>query len=124
MNFNKKTEIPTCLGLFVSIILYFVLATFAYQRGMMLYHRYDPTINLHKVYDAFSPKDEINLGDTGFRIAFGVFDTDYRHTLYAKDRIEWDVSIETRKDLVKYNNTKLDIHICTDEDYAEFFDVK
>lgn len=55
MNFNKRTEIPTCYGLFVTFLLYMVLTVFAYQRGMMLYHRKDPTINVETIYNAFTP---------------------------------------------------------------------
>lgn len=47
---------------------------------------------------------------------------DHRYSMVNKSHVEWDVFYETRKDLVKSGVTKLDIHICNDDDYAEFFE--
>ena len=123
MNFNKKTEIPTCYGFITTMLLYCILGVFAMQRAQMLIFHEDPVINVEVIYNAFEPSDEVHLGDIGFQIAFGVMEYDYRVPLYSKDHVEWNVYLEVRKDLLVTRRERLDIHICNETDYERFFEV-
>jgi hypothetical protein len=73
--------------------------------------------------DAFTPADEINLTESGFRIAFGVVDYNLRVPLKDNDFVRFQVFLEERKDLKIVKQTHLAFHECTQEDLGLFYTI-
>lgn len=60
------------------------------------------------------------MGEAGLKIAFGVIDWDSGMVLEDPDYVEWEVSVETRKNFMSVLRQQIAMHKCTDEDLHEF----
>jgi hypothetical protein len=56
-------------------------------------------------------------------VAFGAVDYKTKQILRDDSKIEWDVYIDEMKDLQVVKSTPINYHICTEEDYDDFYPV-
>ena len=105
------------------MIIYAVLVVFTIQRLQKLVYRLRPEMSVELQYDVFTQNDLFDLNDAGFKLAFGVMNYDSREVLSDDSRVQWNVFLEERKNLAIVRQIPLEVRVCTDEDYAEFFPV-
>jgi hypothetical protein len=67
--------------------------------------------------------DEVSFNDIGFRFAFGAVNYNGLEAIDDESRIEWKVTLDTYKNLQLIDSQILDVHICKEEDYQQFFPV-
>lgn len=63
------------------------------------------------------------MPDAGFKLAFGVMDYTDRTKRYDPTQIRWRVTLDTYKDLQIIETKYLDVELCTEQDFTEFYPV-
>jgi hypothetical protein len=123
LNFNKEEQFSTYIGLIITLMCYVVVGIYGVQRLQVLIHRENPSIVTNEVQSAYSVDEFINLNEKGFKLAFGVYSHSTLKSLDDYSRIQWEVTIKTKKDQKTVEETHLEFSTCSDEDYADFFPV-
>ena len=99
LNFAKQSSIPTLPGVIVSLILLTATIIYGVQKFNKLYYRLQPMITEENRQGFYSAKDEIDLNEAGFKIAFGVLNYDTNARLDDPDFVRFQVFMEERKNL-------------------------
>lgn len=106
----------------LTILLSCLFLLFSAIKFEHLWNRFNPQISsyLLEVEDDVT----INLNDRDFRLAFSIEDYVWPHRL--KDDpayTKWFARIWGKKEGVPYEK-QLDLHLCTDVDYSEFYPIR
>ncbi len=56
------------------MILYFILAAYAYQKAIILFTKSNPQININVDKNHYHADELLDLNELGFKIAFGLYD--------------------------------------------------
>ena len=123
VNFNRKSAIPTAPGVIITFILYLTVLMYAFQKANQLLYRKGPTITPELSKNFYSSKDEINLDEVGFKLAFGVMDYSDRSIANNDSFVEWNIYLETRLNLKVIDTVKVPYHRCTPDDYDSFYTI-
>jgi hypothetical protein len=68
-------------------------------------------------------KEELNLTDIGFKIAFGVVDYKTWEVRDDLNFVRWVVKMREGYNFITVKNIFLSFHKCTDADYDEFYPI-
>ena len=74
LNFNKQTEVKSYIGILMTAVVYGVMFAYILRMGQILVHREDPDVSLFTQIDYFDEKETIDLQETSFKVAFGLYD--------------------------------------------------
>lgn len=86
-------------------------------------YRIHPEISITVETSAFNSEDQLNLPETGFKLAFGAMDYSDRTLVQDESRVKWRVTLDTYQDLAIMETQYLDFHKCNDEDYRDFYPI-
>ena len=102
LNFAGAKEVPTWPGWLISVFVYLIVILYAYSMGIECFTRAKPKITKTK----FEPEDfdeftSVDLEELGFKIAFGVIDSDTMQDLSNSQYVEWDIYISETVNFIK-----------------------
>ena len=91
----------------------------------MLIYREEPTVYVNKERGFFDGGEEVTLNvKNGFKLAFGVVDyNEYGKVYNDESRLNWVVNLTEYKNMKAVKTEEVEFHICTSEDYDDFFTI-
>jgi hypothetical protein len=116
LNFNGEETIRTKTGSIVSIILGLIFLAYAIKRGQEYIQQDGPLVNQWEVANYFGVKEELNLTEIGFKIAFGVVDFKTWEVRDDPNFVRWIVKMREGHNFLLTGNKFLNFHKCTDAD--------
>ena len=93
LNFNGKKKVPSFIGLLMTLLCITVIGIYGVQRFQLFFFRLKPEVTSSVVKHAFGARDEIDLRELGFKIAFGVIDFRTGKPLRDETRMQWQVNM-------------------------------
>ena len=122
-NLQGERTIKSNLGSALTLICSAVALIYAITKASHLQSISGQTVSQYTEYQETSPDNPLNLNDRNFRIAFSFEESESRKFIYDPRYVRWIFRLATYKDDEIFE-TILPYHICTDEDYDEFYPIR
>ena len=122
-NVGGENHITTICGGLTTIFVLCCVLIYSYIKFTHLYSKKNPLINSIEDSNAINGSTMYPMNDIGFRAAFSVIGYLDGEVKDDSKYVKWIVRHRGTKAGVEFE-TLLDVHLCTEEDYAEFSPIK
>ena len=120
-NIKGRQAVHTRFGGFCTLIISTIIMLYASVKFIHLQTRHNPRLSMY--YSNVPPDFSVSLNEKNMRFAFAIEDFLVPKQLKNDpDYVKWVVRLFGRKD-GKYFQKQLPYHICTEEDYADFYPI-
>ena len=122
--FNLKgvKSVNSLLGTICTLMIFFCLSIYAAAKFVQLRTYHNPNISTHNEVHFYKPDDPINLNKVNFRFAVSFEDYYEQQTRYDERFVRYIIRLVYNEDSVEKERL-LNSHLCTDEDYNEFYPI-
>ena len=118
---NGRSEISSIPGTIVTMMLFFVLVSYAFKKGQIFLFKENPTIQEATFSNYYDKNYQVNLKDLGFKIAFGVNDYKTGEPYDDPNYVKWVVRMNDYVNQRSIKKIDVKFHKCTEADYESFY---